>query len=149
MVNKKLVYRYFHERNSQEDNAAASIANTMFHLYREHMNLTVEQIYLLACRCWKIRSCSEDAFLEEETNDALRHILEYGLDNYGNCDVSVDLAYDFLMNCSDELFDYVLTREGVENRTRYSVEWPAEFSDGELTEMVEKTLEQLNSLKSH
>ena len=148
MVNRKLVYQYFHERNSQENNEAASIANTMFHLYREYMSLTVEQIYLLACRCWKIRRHSEDTFLYFETNDALRHILEYGLDNYGNCDVPVDLAYNFLMTCSDDLFDYILTREGVENRVRYSVEWPTKFSDMELSEEMKKVLEQLNSSKN-
>lgn len=146
MVNRKLVYQYFRERNSREDNEAASIADTMDHLHREESGrLTLEQLYQLACKCWKVRTCSEDTFLEGETNDALRHILEYGLDGYGDCDVPINLAYDFLMTCSDKLFDYIITREGVENRNRFSVEYPTVFEKEKLAEAMKSVLEQLQN----
>lgn len=142
-MDKETVFRYYLDRRNLEDDKSMDIAETMDFLKKEIPELEDETLYLLACRIYEVRCPTTEPFLAAELNDTMRYILREGLTSYGGVDVGAQDICKFLLHCGKELFEYILVYEGVENQARFQAEYPNNWSDNELREEIEKTLQEI------
>ena len=142
-MDKEKVFRYYQERRSWEDEKSIEIAETMVFLKNEIPKLDDEKLYLLACRIYEVHDSTAEPFLAAELNDTMRYILQEGLTSYGGMDIGEENICKFLLHCSKELFEYILVYEGAENQARFQAEYPTDWSENELRDEIEKTLQEI------
>lgn len=144
MIDREKVFQYFKEQEAQTDQSAWAIAGTMIHLRREFHWLAEEEVFQLACKCFETARTSDEPWQYEEVNEALCHMLEFGIAGYGGYIVDRESIPAFLLACDQELFDYILTNEAAENRMRYTVGYPDDMmTEKQLAAEMEKTFEKL------
>ena len=123
IIDKQKVLQYFNEHHHRDRNAE-QIAATMAFLDDEGIDLTTHEKLLLACRLFEARSYSTQPCLSDEWNDALRYAITIGISCSKEIEISAEYAPDFLMQCSQEIFNYILEHETAENQIRFELECP-------------------------
>lgn len=138
------VWKYYRERCRWTDDEA-EIAETMVFIKREMPEYPEEKLYALAVRLWQFREKTDQPFLAAELSDTLRYILQEGLEYWGGCDVHPELMSDFLLQCDDELFEYIMVYEGAENQVRFQADYPEPWPEERLQNAVEAILEEIGA----
>lgn len=121
------------------DKKAAEIAGTMHILQEQFPDLSEESLFLLSYRRYEARKNSSQPVLAEEMDDTLRYILQAGITSCGGCDIEAEDMPYFLLRCPQEIFQYILEWEAVENRGRFELNYP-EMDEEILALAVEDTL---------
>lgn len=144
-MEKEKVWQYYKERMAWTDAEGAEVAETMCFLKREMPDFPDETLYALAYRIFEVRKSTVEPFLSEELNDTMRYILQEGLSSWGGCDVGPEHICDFLLQCSEELFEYIMEYEGAENQGRFQVDYPDPWPEEQLQNEVETVLNKIGA----
>ena len=123
-MNKEKILRCYEERRAWKEPEVVAMTDAMCFFKRGFPELEDQKIYALAERIMETRRNCTQAILPEEAYDAIGHTLALGLCNYEGYDVDPEEAYEFLMNCSNELFGYIVMYEAAENQGRYQIDYP-------------------------
>lgn len=124
------------------DKKATEIAKTMHFLQDQFPKLSEEFLFLLSCRRYEARKNSGQPVLAEEMDDVLRYVLQAGITSCGGCDIEAEDMPRFLLYCPQEVFQYILEWEAVENRGRFELNYP-EMNEEMLASAVEETLTKI------
>lgn len=146
IIDKQKVLQYFDEHHNR-DRDAEQIAATMAFLDDENVDLTIDEMYLLACRLFAARSSSAQPSLGDEWNDALRYAISEGISCFDDMQIEAEYAPDFLMKCCQLIFNYILEHEAAENQIRFKLEYPEEPTDINFEAEISATMRRIKYQK--
>lgn len=142
IIKKNLVLRYFDDQRKQ-DESSKQIALTMSFLDDSDIDLTTDEMFSIACRLFEMQQTTNQPFLREELNDALRYIISEGISCFTNQEIDSEYAYNFLMNCSQELFNYIIAYEAVENHCRFKLAYPQKLEGKRVNDEIYTVMQKI------
>lgn len=142
-VQKKQTMTLYHEMRKifNLSNAAFYVAQNLSYLARcvnTDKEIPLDTLYQLAQRLNSADASFCQPFLNEERLDAVRALLESGMNHFGLGKLTPEETLSFLLSCSDDAFCYTVEEMAAYNQERYAPNVPDEIGAAALQDDLDK-----------